>query len=78
MISAVSVATRGRVNAGQAVVFAAIGWVLIFTPPTTNTDSGDGFDPVRKHRIELVSREKKIKLDDDEIVNIIKMFMQCL
>lgn len=77
MISAVAVSTRGRVNVGQAVVFAAIGWVLVFNPTPTNPDSGDGFFP-KKNKVELVSREKKIRLDDDEIVNIIKMFMQCL
>ena len=38
MISAVSVATRGRVNAGQAVVFAAIGWAVSYTHLTLPTN----------------------------------------
>jgi hypothetical protein len=77
MISSVSILTRGRVNAKQAVVFAAIGWVLVFNPIPNNLDSGDGFY-AKKNKLELVDKQKKIKLDDDEIINIIKMFMQCL
>ena len=88
MISAVSVATRGRVNAGQAVVFAAIGWVLVAVTPvpspsqvvTSNQGSGGGYGEIinTTQTISTSERRKNFVLRDDaEILNLIKIFLEC-
>ena len=82
MISAVSVATRGRVNAGQAVVFAAIGWVLVAVTPVPSqgsyTPPQDNSVGEVRSSLKLTQRRKNFILkDDDEILNVIKMFLEC-
>jgi len=83
MTTSVGIATRGRVSIGQAVAFAAIGWVLVAVTPTPS--QGANYTPPQDNSVgevrsslKLTQRRKNFVLkDDDEILNVIKMFLEC-
>lgn len=71
-----SIATRGRLSnsAKKTLTLATIGWLLYVTPPTPIENQADGRS---NSKVVIKKNGEKIRLDDDEIISMIKMFMQC-
>lgn len=81
----VAISTRGRISAStrKAITIATIGWIVATTP----VPGGGGIVPDDRlpggilqsqldDRRDLV--RKIVERDDNEIVEIIKIFMKCL
>jgi hypothetical protein len=76
MINPLAIATRGRISnsAKKTLTLASVGLLLFITPPTPTENQADG----RSHsKVLLKVNNERIRMDDDEVINLIKMFMQC-
>jgi len=77
MKSPISIATRGRITPSvkRTLTLATIGWLTILGEPSTGmgVDSGIGEAMQAPHRIEYTAW----KYDDEDILSIIKVFVQC-
>ena len=76
MNDCLSIATKGRISssAKKTLTLATLGMLLYITPPTPNENLSDGRS---ESKVLIKKRGEKIRLDDDEIISMIKMFMQC-
>lgn len=86
MKSPISIATRGRIaqTSKRTLTLATIGWLCFSTtPPPPDTPT----KPKKKKEVETglnvtympdqFSLAKRIKREDEEILEIIKIFVQC-
>jgi hypothetical protein len=83
MINPLSIATRGRIanTAKRTLTLATIGWMLTTsTPPTppnpVTPDIAQG-GSYTSEKTKLDKRRNFVLRDDDEILSIIKMFLEC-
>lgn len=87
MISPVSIATRGRItsSASRTLTLAVIGWLVISSTPPNSPSSGGGSGSggaaamILKTPLDLERDEELriIKTDEENLINIIKIFLEC-
>lgn len=71
-----SVATKGRLSnsAKKTLTLATLGLLLYVTPPIPSEAGADGR---KSEKVFVKSKLERLKADDEEIISMIKMFMQC-
>ena len=84
VFNSLTLATRGRINnsAKKALTYATLGWLIVISdplPPEPITIKVGGnanlFSEKLPSEKNIILRD--IKKDDDELLNILKIFLQC-
>lgn len=81
MISPLSIATKGRIarSAKRTLTYATLGWIVISggpVPPLPPNYNTDGYKDERYH-IDFEKKRIILLKEDDEVLGIIKAFLQC-
>ena len=89
MISPISISTRGRItsSATRTLTLAVIGWLVFSSippnPPSSDSSSGGSggitSGMMLRTPLELEREEelRMIKTDEENLINIIKIFLEC-
>ena len=84
MINPLSIATRGRISktVKKTLTLATIGWIVIATNPNSGTGvsyiaQGGSGSSSSSTETKVTKRKSFVLKDDEEILSIIKIFLEC-
>jgi hypothetical protein len=81
VINPLAVATRGRLSTSvkRTLTLATLGWLVVTTDPVPEKPKGGGGNryTTPKQQIDKNITFVNIKRDDDEVLNLIKIFLEC-
>ena len=82
MINPLSIATKGRISKSvkRTLTYATLGWLVVAGDVTPPKPQGGGNSVTHTKRYQDTEKNilyKQIMREDDEMLTIIKIFLQC-